>query len=405
MITQKLIITCIVLTIVFFFSFRSYFSSKYKTFPPLTGEFSVGTTAFPLKDIERNDPFIKDHQASRELMIRLWYPSGPSSSKKYPHAAHKIKFLRAQWYNHGDRIPSFLNLFLPKIKSYAQPEAPIINNEQSFPVILFTHGSGSILENYSTFLEELASHGYIVVGIEHPYNSGLVVFPDGRIIDSSALLQNFYALKPDTSSMGEHNNNELINNVIHFPLVEEDQSFVLNQLEKINNDNNSPFYKRFDLKHAGIFGHSLGGIAALQSCRNDNRCKAGISLDGWWSGCNSTQPLHKPFLLINAEFGMYVDKRNIEGTAEILKIPLAEWKKRCQKNLEEIKTLCANSTGYVSEIIIEKLKHGGFCNEILFDSSSEEFLTNVGQINDQYSVLKNINNTIVSFFDTHLKGK
>jgi len=36
---------------------------------------------------------------------------------------------------------------------------------------------------YSTLAEDLASHGYIVVGFDAPYRTGLVVFPDGRMIE------------------------------------------------------------------------------------------------------------------------------------------------------------------------------------------------------------------------------
>jgi hypothetical protein len=43
--------------------------------------------------------------------------------------------------------------------------------------------AGASLEvwNYSTLAEDLASHGY-VVGFDAPYRTGVVVFPDGRVI-------------------------------------------------------------------------------------------------------------------------------------------------------------------------------------------------------------------------------
>jgi hypothetical protein len=44
--------------------------------------------------------------------------------------------------------------------------------------------AGASLEvwNYSTLAEDLASHGYVVVGIDAPYRAFVVAFPDGRVI-------------------------------------------------------------------------------------------------------------------------------------------------------------------------------------------------------------------------------
>src|SRR5260370_28021823 len=41
--------------------------------------------------------------------------------------------------------------------------------------------SASVLA-YSTLAEDLASHGYVVVGFDAPYRTSVVVFPDGRVI-------------------------------------------------------------------------------------------------------------------------------------------------------------------------------------------------------------------------------
>jgi hypothetical protein len=40
--------------------------------------------------------------------------------------------------------------------------------------------------HYTTFLENLASHGYIVVGVDSPFFSSAVKMPDGRIIQNKS---------------------------------------------------------------------------------------------------------------------------------------------------------------------------------------------------------------------------
>src|SRR2546430_15962336 len=43
-------------------------------------------------------------------------------------------------------------------------------------------GASAEVWKYSTLAEDLASHGYIVVGFDAPYRTNTVVFPDGRVI-------------------------------------------------------------------------------------------------------------------------------------------------------------------------------------------------------------------------------
>ena len=71
--------------------------------------------------------------------------------------------------------------------THARLEGPIASHGHPFPVLLFNPAwTGRRTQN--TFLaEELASHGYIVAGIDHTYNSGPVAFPDGRVVNSGPI--------------------------------------------------------------------------------------------------------------------------------------------------------------------------------------------------------------------------
>ena len=51
---------------------------------------------------------------------------------------------------------------------------------QSFPVLLFSPALDTSTEAYSTQTEEIVSHGYVVVAIEHPYDAPLLEFADGH---------------------------------------------------------------------------------------------------------------------------------------------------------------------------------------------------------------------------------
>jgi hypothetical protein len=75
---------------------------------------------------------------------------------------------------------------------------------------------------------------------------------------------------------------------------------VVNQLEQLNS-RTGPLTGRFDLARLGTFGHSFGGYAALECCRIDSRCKAGVNLDGANWNTVGKVGLSKPALLIASE--------------------------------------------------------------------------------------------------------
>jgi pimeloyl-ACP methyl ester carboxylesterase len=60
--------------------------------------------------------------------------------------------------------------------------------------------------------------------------------------------------------------------------------FVLDQLVELAADAGSQFGSRLDLERVGIFGHSVGGVAAGRACQLDSRFKACLNLDGLAAG-------------------------------------------------------------------------------------------------------------------------
>jgi len=156
--------------------------------------------------------------------------------------------------------------------------------------------AGASLEvwNYSTLAEDLASHGYIVVGFDAPYRTGVVVFPDGRVITR----------RPE-------NNPELFSGQELTLLASKllaawtgDVGFALERLKQLNaSDPSGKFTRRLDMSRVGVFGHSFGGATAAQFCSQDSRCKAGIDVDGSLHGSVIQAGIHKPFMFLGSERG------------------------------------------------------------------------------------------------------
>jgi dienelactone hydrolase len=142
-------------------------------------------------------------------------------------------------------------------------------SEGRYPVVLFSPGYGLNREQGTALVEDLASHGYVVVTISHTYESAEVEFPDERL------------------ELGRHD----LDNSPHVAVAlrRDDARFVLDKLHELAAGVNPDVERRklpeglgrsLDLTRIGMFGHSLGGATTVQTMANDDRVIAGIDLDG-----------------------------------------------------------------------------------------------------------------------------
>jgi dienelactone hydrolase len=141
--------------------------------------------------------------------------------------------------------------------------------ETPFPLILFSHGWKGFNAQNSGQALELASHGYIVIAVQHTYGAITTVFPDGSIAPNNpnALLDDDYA--PNYEEVARI-------------LAEQwsgDLAFVLNQLEDTTSETGAFFNPHADFSRIGVYGHSMGGGAVIQFCGTDARCKAVLGMD------------------------------------------------------------------------------------------------------------------------------
>jgi len=239
-------------------------------FPETTGPFRIGRTSLHLVDSSRKEIFTADVNDVRELMVTLHYPAqvaGTARASAYADA--RLAAAIAEAYH----APQFLTSLM---HSHAVEKAPCATNEGGFPVVLFSPGFGTHPLFYSAMLEELASHGFIVASICHPYSTGVTVFPDGRVVRANEAGSRFELLK-------KHHEGSLETIAKDRDMIGEvwlaDVRFVLDSLAQLNK-NDELFAGRLNLSRVGIFGHSFGGATAALAVQSDRRFKAGINLDG-----------------------------------------------------------------------------------------------------------------------------
>ena len=136
----------------------------------------------------------------------------------------------------------------------------------------------------------MAGQGYIVVTIDHTYESQIVEFPGGRL---------------EVSRLPAKSTDEDIAKALR--IRQDDTRFVLDELARLNAGASPNAQHRrlphglpgsFDLSRTGMFGHSLGGDTAAETMAQDPRIRAGVDLDGSINGTVAATGLDRPFLLM-----------------------------------------------------------------------------------------------------------
>ena len=263
------------------------------TLPAPTGPFAVGRAIYDWVDHKTFEALAPVPGTKRELLVWIWYPAAAQSAALvdgYVPASVRVPAGR----DDAALIFKLLTRDLSKVHGHSARDPDVSPQQPSYPVVIMRAGASAPVMNYSTLAEDLASHGYVVVGFDAPYRTGLVVFPDGRVI----------ARRPE-------NNPELFSGDDLTRLADKllaawsaDTAFVLDQLARLNaSDASGKFAGRLDMTRVGVFGHSFGGATAAQFCSQDSRCKAGIDLDGSLHGSVIQAGIHKPFMFLLSDHG------------------------------------------------------------------------------------------------------
>ncbi len=146
--------------------------------------------------------------------------------------------------------------------------------EGSCPLIVFSHGGISYKDSNTSLYRELASHGYIVASIDHPYQS-LFTSIDGRKV----WIDSGYLKELQTEDANEDIANSFACYQEWMKIRTADISFVIDSFvaEAAKSDNG--FYSLIDTSRIAAMGHSLGGAAALGVARQRSDIRAAVALE------------------------------------------------------------------------------------------------------------------------------
>lgn len=240
-------------------------------FAAAQGPYGVGTSLFTWKMPNHSD---------EAYVGQIWYPTIANAKGK--HASYLPEQLKS----------TELLLKYPILNSLSQIttdaicDFPILQGKAPYPTLLFSPGFG-VFHTQDTFLfEYLASRGFIVAAIDHPGSSQFTEKPDGSFVYFSEEMKD-----PAWIEKPSHRTN----------LIRERSqqlSAALDALLQLNDQPESGFYQTVDKEKIGAFGHSIGGVTAIEACSMDQRFKAAANLDGGMMGNETNYTFHNQEVLV-----------------------------------------------------------------------------------------------------------
>lgn len=198
--------------------------------PPMTGTHPVATANYTYTDQNRIETFTNTGE-NREVNVEFWYP-----------------------------------------KDGGGP----------YPLVVFSHGTSAMkISNTSTFMD-LASNGYVICSIDHPYHSLFTIDDTGK----RTMIDNAYLQEYMNAANGKYDaatNYKLNHEWMALRIA--DINFVLDTiLANIKDTGSGAVYQLIDPEKIGLMGHSLGGESSAQVARERNDIGAVVNLDADMAG-------------------------------------------------------------------------------------------------------------------------
>lgn len=226
-----------------------------------SGPYEVGRTTRVLTDTSRTNRY--GIATNSSFMITIWYPAEPvpgilPGAYIEPQLARPLA--EAHVGSSGDNASRLGGFF-----AFSLPNVPVASVGSPYPVVIYSHGYTFHRQESSEKLEELASHGFVAVAIDHN-DCRTTVYPDGTAV------RGIFTDPPTQLA---------IDTAVADRLA--DDRFVLEALPQIN-ASDPLLAGRLDLNRLGAMGWSLGNSDLGELAQTDDRFKGIVMLEGYLQG-------------------------------------------------------------------------------------------------------------------------
>lgn len=229
-------ITLTVLALLFTYTFPDF------QIPKLTGDYAVGVTDRQVSDADGSD-----------IGLKVWYPAmAVEQAASQPYIADLDRGIL------GVSPVLFSHLRGRDTQTFQNPA--LSDGSAKYPIIVYSQGADSFAEDNTFLFSDLASHGFVVVSVDHPkpinaYDVDMAELAEAPQATLEALAR---AVFPDRVRDVEIT-------VVHLAHL---------------NAQDELFKGRLDTDALGAVGYSLGGGVMTEYCALHQHCRVLVNLDG-----------------------------------------------------------------------------------------------------------------------------
>lgn len=244
------------------------FFLDYRQFPAPTGPYGIGIMKHHLINAQ-----CPGHP--QDLHLHIWYPTDAHTS--IPRLPYDSTASRAaqKLLHRQTGLPCFFFSTIGSVTTWAEPNQNCSKHGSPFPIIIIVPGMHTVVQEYSWLCQELASHGYCVIGID---------------------------LTSTIRISSDHEKQE------HLLLWINTISCVITYLNELT-AKNALLANRLDLDRIGLAGHSFCGHVVMRCALTDQRMNACINLDGMlWSKDSGVQFVCPMLMLLTEKNYMWKRK-------------------------------------------------------------------------------------------------
>ncbi|SOC08475.1 platelet-activating factor acetylhydrolase isoform II [Ureibacillus xyleni] len=205
----RIILNAIFMICIFFLALVPAIIFPQYQMPEITGEYKVATKTVTYVDESRKDEFGNPNN-NRSVNVEFWYPQ---------------------------------------------------KADDTYPLLVFSHGANGVKASNASTFKELASHGYVVCSIDHPYHSLFTVSDKGEV---TTINTEYMKEVVDANKEGIYTNEEVFGLIQKWmKLRTDDMNFVIDTILQKSKTDNNLVYQLINPEKIGIFGHSMGGSASV----------------------------------------------------------------------------------------------------------------------------------------------
>lgn len=269
----------------------------------------------------------------RRLKVMVWYPADPVGE------CHRGLYLDLP---EQSELPSIFTIMGVAAEAGEFGSRPTASNagaavlEGRYPTLVFCHGGMCFPQQNTLLFEDLASHGYVVLSVGHPYESGTHALADGTVLEQSPrILEESNALEVTPDYLAIYFGTRPLKARVDAAAEQlvalrrgwfgrlandwvRDNVFVVDHIARGDVPPDARMVaKCCDLHRLAYFGMSYGGHVAALACMVDPRAKAGVNMDGGlFTGEVLGREIGVPFLALTSDAALQAKDFGLAGIVQ-----------------------------------------------------------------------------------------